>query len=172
MAVGGVPIPSTNHAECVANMSLEVLEALKDFNEKNQKSLGGRDWNIRIGLHTGRVVAGVIGKKKYLYDIYGETTTIASQMEQTGSPGRVHVSEATYNALQNSFDFQEDKVVNTKARDKEIKTYFLVGKKEPGIDLNVIDEQPQLAEHQMARMPALSLSIANPIWKHLNQVRS
>jgi class 3 adenylate cyclase len=60
MAVGGLPIPNANHAESVANMSLELLDALKDFNEKNAKMLNNKQWNIRIGLHTGSVVAGVM----------------------------------------------------------------------------------------------------------------
>lgn len=114
MAVGGVPVPSPSHAEAVANMSLEVLEALKDFNEKNIKALGGKPWNIRIGLHTGSVVAGVIGKKKYLYDLYGESVTTATLMESSGSPGKIHVSQDTYEQLKNKFNFTEEKAVQLK----------------------------------------------------------
>jgi adenylate cyclase len=114
MAVGGLPVPSPFHAESVANMSLEVLEALKDFNEKNIKALGGKPWNIRIGLHTGSVVAGVIGKKKYLYDLYGESVTTATLMESSGSPGKIHVSEATYEQLKNKFNFIEEKTIHVK----------------------------------------------------------
>lgn len=71
-------------------MALEVLEAVKDFNKKNSQLLQGKEWNIRIGLHTGSIVGGVIGKKKYLYDLYGETVSTANAMEQYGAPG-VHI---------------------------------------------------------------------------------
>ncbi len=129
VAVGGLPIPSPTHAESVANMALEVLDALKDFNEKNAKFLHGKQWNIRIGLHTGRVVAGVIGKKKYLYDLYGESVTLASLMESSGSPGKIHVSSDTYDHLKNKFNLVEAETVTSKERKESIKTYFLLGKK-------------------------------------------
>lgn len=165
MAVAGLPIPVANHAEAVINMSLEVLESLKEFNEANKKLITGKEWNIRVGVHTGRVVAGVIGKRKYLYDLYGESVTIAVTMEAEGSPGRVHISESTYEQVKNKFICEEAKIVNY--RKKPIKTYFVTGRKQLAVpNPHEVNEAP--VEHQKARMPALALSIANPIWKQLN----
>src|SRR5690606_14958943 len=88
--------------------------------------------------------------------------------------GRIHVSEHTYNHLKSSHDFEEAQDVQLKIRDEVMKTYFLVGRKLPlkkdQPDPNFVEHgEPSSADHAMARMPALSLSIANPIWKHLNQ---
>jgi class 3 adenylate cyclase len=91
-------------------------------------------------------------------------------MESQGVPGKIHVSSDTYDHLKNKFTLVEAKQVTAKERTEPIKTYFLIGKKETQEqNPNFVDDGPSASEHTGARMPALSLSIANPIWKHLNQ---
>jgi class 3 adenylate cyclase len=79
MAVGGVPTRTSDHAQAVADMALEAMESLKEFNQSN--SLFHQELKIRIGIHTGPCIAGVVGKVKYVYDLYGETVKIAAAME-------------------------------------------------------------------------------------------
>jgi class 3 adenylate cyclase len=94
MLVGGAPDPREDHAEAVAEMALAMLAVLAQFNKEANKDL-----RMRIGMHTGPVVAGVIGSQKYAYDLWGSTVNTASRMESSGIPGRIHVSEATYSRL-------------------------------------------------------------------------
>ena len=101
MAVGGLPIPRSDHAEICADMALGMFEDLKEFNEERGKSL-----NLRIGLNSGPVVAGVIGFTKFSYDLWGNTVNTASRMESTSQPGRVQVSPSTIELLKNSFELE------------------------------------------------------------------
>ncbi|MFL5362162.1 MAG: adenylate/guanylate cyclase domain-containing protein, partial [Myxococcales bacterium] len=98
MAACGVPAPSVDHAGRAAHMSLDMIEALDRFNERTASSL-----QLRIGIDTGAVVAGVIGRRLFLYDIWGDTVNTASRMESHGVPGRVHVTEAAYQSLRETF---------------------------------------------------------------------
>jgi class 3 adenylate cyclase len=90
MAVGGVPTPRDDHARAIAHMALEMrdLVAQRTF-------FGTRQLRMRIGIHTGPAVAGVIGRKKFIYDLWGDTVNTASRMESHGAPGEIHLSDAT-----------------------------------------------------------------------------
>jgi class 3 adenylate cyclase len=123
MIVGGVPEASPHHADAVAQMALEMLDTMRLLS----KSLG-RELDIRIGIHTGAVVAGVIGQKKFSYDLWGDTVNTASRMESHGEAGRIHVSETVYHALREQFSFKERGFIDIKGKGR-MKTYFLLGKK-------------------------------------------
>lgn len=121
MVVGGLPELRTDHAEAVGRMALQMLEALRRFNDLNNQQL-----NMRIGINTGQVVAGVIGKKKFSYDLWGDTVNIASRMESHGVAGLIHVTEATYKRLQGKFRLEERGNIEVKGKG-QMKTYFLLG---------------------------------------------
>jgi class 3 adenylate cyclase len=101
MVVGGLPEKRLDHAEAVARMALDMLAVLQDISRSR-----GQNLQVRIGINTGPVVAGVIGTKKFLYDLWGDTVNTASRMESTGLPGRIQVTELTSQRLQHSFYFE------------------------------------------------------------------
>jgi class 3 adenylate cyclase len=88
----------------------------------------GESFNIRIGMHTGPVVAGVIGRKKFSYDLWGDTVNIASRMESHGVAGGIQVTETTYQRLQTDYRFQERGLIDVKGKGA-LKTYWLIGKR-------------------------------------------
>lgn len=123
MAVAGLPEPCSNHAKAVADMALEMQQALTLFNQQT-----GYDLSIRIGIHTGPVVAGVIGLKKFSYDLWGDTVNTASRMESHGIPGYIHLTEATYFHLKEQYLFEGRGLIPIKGKG-HMKTYLLKGKR-------------------------------------------
>lgn len=119
MAVGGLPFPRPHHAEIVASMALDMLRAIEDVNIER-----GIDLDLRIGMDSGPVVAGIIGRKKFAYDLWGHTVNIASRLESTGKPGRIQVSQATHDLLVEKFSLSLGRMVDCKGIG-EIQTYFL-----------------------------------------------
>jgi class 3 adenylate cyclase len=101
MMVGGVPLAQPEHAEACANAAFEMLEALRVFNRRHQL-----DWQIRVGMNSGSVVAGIIGTKKFAYDLWGDTVNIAARMESQGQPGKVQVSAYVKELLDSKFEFE------------------------------------------------------------------
>lgn len=124
MIVGGLPIPKEDHAEAIADMALEILTQIKDISTKEAKSL-----EIRIGINTGAVEAGVIGTKKFAYDLWGDTVNTAHRMESHGIPGMIQVTQATYDCLADKYRFQERGIIDIKGKGT-MKTYLLLGRKE------------------------------------------
>lgn len=94
MVAGGVPISIPDHVNRMADLALDLNVAIRQFSEESHRPL-----QMRIGINTGSVVAGVIGKKKFLYDLWGDAVNIASRMEQMGEPGKIQVTEAVVQAL-------------------------------------------------------------------------
>jgi adenylate cyclase len=123
MAVGGLPRASLYHADAVADMALDMQAAIAAFGARQ-----GQRFQLRIGISTGPAVAGVIGKKKYIYDLWGDTVNIASRMESLGQAGRIQVSASSYERLRKRYTFEERGVVYVKGKG-QMETYFLTGKR-------------------------------------------
>jgi class 3 adenylate cyclase len=104
MCAGGIPIENTTHPLDMVKAAFEIIAYMKEKNMERQKKTGNNTpWDLRVGVHTGPVVAGVVGKKKYAYDIWGSTVNIASRMESNGEPGRINISEATYMLIKDQY---------------------------------------------------------------------
>lgn len=125
MAVGGLPVPRTDHAETVAEMALDIQQRLAE--------LAGGGLQVRVGIHSGPVVAGVIGRRKFSYDLWGDTVNIASRMEAHGVSGGIQVTAATYARLKDEYEFAERGVIPVKGKGTML-TYMLVGRKTLGLE--------------------------------------
>jgi len=123
MVAGGVPSPRADHATAVLEMALRMRGSLA----KLSPELGG-ELRVRIGVHSGALVGGVIGTKKFIYDVWGDTVNVASRMESHGSPGEVQVSESVYEATKDAFDFEPRGEITVKGKGA-MKTYFLRGRR-------------------------------------------
>jgi guanylate cyclase 2F len=128
--VGGLTAGDTDHAANSVRFAMGALRAVR-------KEVGNGKVNIRVGIHTGPLVAGVIGKSKFAYDCWGDTVNTASRMESTGIPGRVQISRATYERVHDVFEFQERNEVEVKGKGL-MTTYVL--KYDP-------DEEENVPEH-------------------------
>ena len=103
MCAGGIPTPDKDHVFNMIKASLDIKDYIIQ-NNKRRGEAGLEPWYLRIGIHVGPVVAGVVGKKKYAYDIWGGTVNIASRMESNGEPGKVNISSATYELIKDKYD--------------------------------------------------------------------
>ena len=119
MAVAGLPVAVPDHADRVANMAIDMLIAIEDFNASSQHPM-----NIRIGISTGEAVAGIIGKNKFLYDLWGDVVNTASRMESHGIAGRIQMSESTRQALTRPYSLEHRGVIEVKGKG-EMSTWFL-----------------------------------------------
>jgi adenylate cyclase len=123
MAVAGLPVPRADHAVQAAHMALDMLEAIDRFNTRT-----GNKLQVRIGINTGAGVAGVIGKRKFIYDLWGDAVNIASRMESHGVAGRVQVTQSTRQRLLGEpFRFEERGPINLRGKGP-MNTWFLVGR--------------------------------------------
>lgn len=126
MCVSGLPTPIENHAEVLIQVGLDMQEFMRGFNTtKRIQDLP--EFEIRIGVHTGPVVAGVVGSKKFAYDIWGDTVNLASQMEQRSIPGKINISGNTYEQVKNTFKCKHRGKILAKSKG-EIDMYFVEAK--------------------------------------------
>jgi class 3 adenylate cyclase len=119
MVAGGLPEERTDHAAAVAEMALAMLDAVQTAGHAFGKQL-----QLRIGLNTGALIAGVLGTNKFVYDVWGDTVNTAKRMESYGLPGRVHVSAATRRSLGEVFRFEPRGALAIKGKGS-METYFL-----------------------------------------------
>jgi class 3 adenylate cyclase len=120
MVVAGIPQPVADHAIAIAHMALDMQAGIDSYAKRTNTDL-----TIRIGIHTGSVVAGVIGTKKFIYDLWGDTVNTASRMESTGVPGRIQVTEATCRLLRDQFELEPRGPIDIKGKG-QMHTYLLV----------------------------------------------
>ena len=122
MAVGGLPEPRPDHARAVADMALALREEVPRHLDPDGQPLA-----VRVGIDSGPVVAGVIGRRKFSYDLWGDTVNVASRMESTGVPGSIQVTDRVYRRLRGGYRFERRGPVEVKG-EGELVTWFLVGR--------------------------------------------
>jgi class 3 adenylate cyclase len=135
MAVAGVPEKHDDVIRAVCNAALEM----RDASDRISASLGAEGWKIRIGLHIGPLIAGVIGRRKFSYDVWGATVNFASRMESSGEPGQINVSAELHERAKEWYDFQPRGLQPVK-RLGEAEMFFLLGKKN-GAELEGVQHQ-------------------------------
>ena len=123
MVAAGVPNPRPDHARALAMMALDMLEAMR-----GGEAMGHLGLELRIGINSGPVVAGVIGRKRFLYDLWGDAVNTASRMESHGTPGRIQITEATYDLLKDEFECEPRGTVAIKGKG-DMETWYLTGRR-------------------------------------------
>ena len=121
MAASGIPSPRPDHAHCLAMMALDMLDAVRD-----QGEVGALGFELRIGINSGPVVAGVIGRKRFLYDLWGDAVNTAGRMQTESAPGRIPITRTTYELLKDEFVCEPRGTVAVKGKG-EMETWYLVG---------------------------------------------
>ena len=125
MVVSGVPTPRADHLEALAALALDMADAVSGLTDAQ-----GRAVPLRIGMACGPVVAGVVGARKFFYDVWGDAVNIASRMETTDVEGRIQVPDAVYERLRNRFVLEERGLVDVKGKGP-MHTWYLVGRRTP-----------------------------------------
>lgn len=115
MAAGGVPLPRPDHAEAIAELALDMMAEIEKFNRAYNTSI-----QLRIGISTGSVVAGVIGRWKFTYDLWGDTVNLACRLESLGQAGTILVSDLTYQRLRDKYRFDDSRSLEIKGRAAEL----------------------------------------------------
>lgn len=123
MLAGGVPEPSDDHAHAAVDAALEMCSTLEEMHQRTGGAL-----RMRIGVHSGPIVAGVIGLRKFTYDLWGDTVNVASRMESTGAPGRIHVSASTAQLIGQDFELESRGFIEVKSLGP-VETFFVNGRK-------------------------------------------
>jgi adenylate cyclase len=139
MVVSGVPQPRPDHVEALADLAIDMAETAKGLKDSR-----GNVLPLRIGLASGPVVAGVVGSRRFFYDVWGDAVNVASRMESTDSVGRIQVPEDVYQRLKNDFVLQERGVFDVKGKGF-MRTWYLIGRKPDTGSGGLRAEAPQTA---------------------------
>jgi adenylate cyclase len=123
VAAAGIPSPRPDHARMLALMALDMLDAVRE-----QGPLGSLGFELRIGISSGPVVAGVIGRKRFLYDLWGDAVNTASRMQTEGTPGRIQITRATHDLLKDEFICERRGAVQIKGKG-QLETWYLVSRR-------------------------------------------
>jgi adenylate cyclase len=122
MAAAGLPVPTEDHAERAAHMALDMVEEMRRFGQMSSHKL-----EVRIGIDTGAAVAGIIGQRKFLYDLWGDVVNTASRMESHGVPGRIQITDSTRRRLSAPFQLEKRDAIDVKGKGL-MQTWFVNGK--------------------------------------------
>ncbi len=131
MVAGGIPIARPDHAQAIAAMALDMQKEMLRLNQ-----VLGEPLEIRIGIHSGSVVAGVIGIRKFIYDLWGDAVNVASRMESHGKPGFIQVTDVTYELLKDEYILESRGTIEVKGRGK-MQTYWLLDRRVPPVEFPV-----------------------------------
>ena len=123
MVVGGVPTAMPDHLSAIADMALDMHRAIAQYKTHDGKSI-----SLRVGIHTGPVIAGIIGNRRFGYDLWGDTVNIASRMESQGEVGRTQVTDIVYQRLKKRYEFEKRGTIDIKGKG-EMTTYWLCDRK-------------------------------------------
>ena len=123
MVVGGLPEPRPDHATATAEMALGMIEAVRAYRHRTDIPV-----HVRIGMNTGPVTAGVIGRRKFIYDIWGDAVNVASRMESSGLADMIQTTDTTFALLNEEYDFEARSDVDIKGKGR-VTTYLLRGRK-------------------------------------------
>jgi len=120
LAVCGMPEKNSNHAENIINAAIDILEYLT----KRNQNMTQEKWKVRIGIHTGKVIGGVVGIKKYIYDVFGDTINTASRMESNSEQMKINISDTTYRIVKDKFKVTPRVPLSVKGKGK-MNMYFI-----------------------------------------------
>jgi ligand-binding sensor domain-containing protein/class 3 adenylate cyclase len=134
MAVGGVPSPDPDHARNVIRASLEMLKFIEERNEHSSFK-----WRMRVGVHSGSIIAGIVGKNKFTYDIWGDSVIIAHRMETTGEPGKINISAVTRDLVKDDFQCRYRGKLSAPGKGK-LDMYFIDPENQKQDDAEVVEE--------------------------------
>ncbi len=134
MCAGGIPKPNKTNPIDITLAAIEMQQFMKEYNKSEERDPNIHPWELRLGINTGPLIAGVIGKSKFAYDIWGDTVNTASRMETSGEVNEINVSESTYHYIKDLFVCQPRGKINAKGKG-EVEMYFVKGIK-PELSLN------------------------------------
>jgi adenylate cyclase len=137
MVASGVPLPRPDHAQALASLALDMVDAMRPGG-----AVGDLRLQLRIGINSGPVVAGVIGRKRFLYDLWGDAVNTASRMESHGTAGDIQITRATYELVKDDFVCEPRGTVTVKGKG-EMETWYLIGRKRSAVG-EVADETTEI----------------------------